>query len=339
MNCRQSIRLTPHRVCGGRSLLPVLVSLSVALAVLVVASLVLASPASAAPEPDQQQTTLETDVVLAIGAGFESQQVLGQVVRSGIAGVLTQIDLPVDCGTSSPLVLQIVESAGSPGATVLATQTFSDLPPPTMGWRSFVLAGRPFVPAESLFGIVLSSPGRCVISFGRGDPYPRALGWYQNQSNPGIWGPIGGDVGFKTYVERMCKVPSLLELVQQEAQALIGAYGCVAGNVTYAYSDTVDEGQTISQAQAEGTLLPPRSAVDFVVSRGLPPCKVPNVRGQKLAVAKASIKKARCTVGRISRKPSKRVQKGRVLSQSPRAGVTVASGGKVKLVVSKGRPR
>jgi hypothetical protein len=314
--------------------------LSAALVALVVANLVLASGASAAPEPDQRQTTLETDVVLAIGAGFESQQVLGQIVRSGIAGVLTQIDLPVDCGTSSPLVLQIVESAGSPGTIVFATQTFSDLPPPTMGWRSFVLASQPFVAADSLFGIVLSSPGRCVISYGQGDPYPRAIGWYQGLPNPpGMWAPMGGDIGFKTYVERMCKVPSLLELLQQEAQALIEVHGCVVGRITGAYSNTVDEGQTISQAQAEGTLLPPRSAVDFVVSRGLPPCRVPNVRGQKLAVAKARVKKARCTVGRISRKPSQLVKKGRVLSQSPRAGVTVPSGGKVKLVVSKGRRR
>ncbi len=81
--------------------------------------------------------------------------------------------------------------------------------------------------------------------------------------------------------------------------------------------------------------------VDFALVRYLnpAPCRVPNVRGKKLAVAKASIKKARCTVGKVTRKASKRVKKGRVLSQSPRAGVTVPSGGKVKLVVSKGRRR
>jgi uncharacterized delta-60 repeat protein len=81
---------------------------------------------------------------------------------------------------------------------------------------------------------------------------------------------------------------------------------------------------------------------DFAVVRYLaapPPCKVPNVRGKKLAVAKARIKKARCTVGKVSRKLSKRVKKGRVLSQSPRAGVTVPSGSKVNVVVSKGLRR
>jgi uncharacterized delta-60 repeat protein len=81
---------------------------------------------------------------------------------------------------------------------------------------------------------------------------------------------------------------------------------------------------------------------DFAVVRYLaapPPCKVPNVHGKRLAVAKASIKKARCRVGKVTRKASKRAKKGRVLSQSPRAGVLVPSATKVNLVVSKGRRR
>jgi uncharacterized delta-60 repeat protein len=81
---------------------------------------------------------------------------------------------------------------------------------------------------------------------------------------------------------------------------------------------------------------------DFAVARYLaapPPCKVPNVRGKNLAAARARIKKARCTVGKVARKPSKRAKKGRVLSQSPRAGAMVPSGTKVNLVVSKGRKR
>jgi uncharacterized delta-60 repeat protein len=81
--------------------------------------------------------------------------------------------------------------------------------------------------------------------------------------------------------------------------------------------------------------------LDFALARYVnpAPCKVPNVRGKKLAGAKASIRKARCSVGRITRKPSKRSRKGRVLSQRPKAGTTLAVGGKVNLVVGKGRRR
>ena len=82
------------------------------------------------------------------------------------------------------------------------------------------------------------------------------------------------------------------------------------------------------------------SSADFAIARYVSPsCRVPNVRGKKLARAKSTIRKARCSVGKITRKPSKRSKKGRVLSQRPKAGLTLAVGGKVNLVVGKGRRR
>jgi uncharacterized delta-60 repeat protein len=80
---------------------------------------------------------------------------------------------------------------------------------------------------------------------------------------------------------------------------------------------------------------------DFALARYLnpAPCKVPNVRGRKLRVAKARIRTARCGVGIITRKRSKQAKKGRVLSQRPKAGTTVPSGTEVSVVVGKGRPR
>lgn len=82
-------------------------------------------------------------------------------------------------------------------------------------------------------------------------------------------------------------------------------------------------------------------AADFALARyqNPAPCLVPNVRGRKLARAKTSIRKAHCAVGKITRKPSRRVKKGRVLSQSPPAGAEVPSGSKVNLVVGKARRR
>jgi beta-lactam-binding protein with PASTA domain len=85
--------------------------------------------------------------------------------------------------------------------------------------------------------------------------------------------------------------------------------------------------------------------MDFIVLRFLnsaPPaarCRVPNVRGKTLVVARRSIKRARCAVGKITRKPSRKVKKGRVISQSPRAGRLLPQNSKVKLVVSRGRAR
>ena len=82
-------------------------------------------------------------------------------------------------------------------------------------------------------------------------------------------------------------------------------------------------------------------ASDFALARFQNPasCLVPKVRGQKLRRAKASIRRANCAVGKITRKPSKPAKKGRVLSQSRRAGAELRNGTRVNLVVGKSRRR
>jgi uncharacterized delta-60 repeat protein len=85
-----------------------------------------------------------------------------------------------------------------------------------------------------------------------------------------------------------------------------------------------------------------QSTSDFGVARyvgALAPCKVPSVLGKTLAAARTSITRAECKVGKVTRKRSKRAKKGRVISQSPRAGASLPNGSKVNLVVSKGRGR
>lgn len=76
----------------------------------------------------------------------------------------------------------------------------------------------------------------------------------------------------------------------------------------------------------------------ITVSTNAPPvpkCRVPRVIGKGLSRARRSIRAARCSVGRVRRMRSKRVR-GRVISQSPRAGRTLAVGSRVNLVVSRG---
>ena len=68
-------------------------------------------------------------------------------------------------------------------------------------------------------------------------------------------------------------------------------------------------------------------------------CTVPKLAGKTLAQARAVIVRARCSVGRISRKPSNRVLRGRVSTQSPAAGATLRRGSKVNLTLSTGKSR
>jgi hypothetical protein len=69
-----------------------------------------------------------------------------------------------------------------------------------------------------------------------------------------------------------------------------------------------------------------------------PPCTVPNVVGRTLADAKSRITRQHCSVGEVKHAFSRKVLKGRVISQSPEAHWQLANGA-VDLVVSKGRRR
>ena len=67
-----------------------------------------------------------------------------------------------------------------------------------------------------------------------------------------------------------------------------------------------------------------------------PKCKVPKVVGLKLAKAKVKIRRAHCSVGKITKKFSSRKKEGVVLSQKPRPRKILPGGSKVKLTVGKG---
>jgi FG-GAP-like repeat/PASTA domain len=66
-------------------------------------------------------------------------------------------------------------------------------------------------------------------------------------------------------------------------------------------------------------------------------CNVQDVVGMTPAAAKRELARVNCRAGRVSRAYSKRVKKGRVISQKPRFGAVLRGGGKVNLVVSRGR--
>ena len=64
-------------------------------------------------------------------------------------------------------------------------------------------------------------------------------------------------------------------------------------------------------------------------------CVVPAVQRLRLGVAKTVIFFSHCSVGKVTRVRSK-LSRGRVVSQNPAAGTTLAVGARVDLVISKG---
>ena len=72
----------------------------------------------------------------------------------------------------------------------------------------------------------------------------------------------------------------------------------------------------------------------FINRPGL--CTVQNVRGKALPKARRTITRASCRVGKIRHAYSD-YPRGHVKSQKPKPGTVLPGGGKVNLVVSRGR--
>jgi uncharacterized delta-60 repeat protein len=69
-------------------------------------------------------------------------------------------------------------------------------------------------------------------------------------------------------------------------------------------------------------------------------CVVPKLVGKSLARAKNALRRAHCRTGKVSRRYSSTVSKGRVLAQRPKPGRRLIGGSKVNLLVGRGqRPR
>jgi hypothetical protein len=65
-------------------------------------------------------------------------------------------------------------------------------------------------------------------------------------------------------------------------------------------------------------------------------CTVPNVTGMTVPAAKQALVRGNCRIGAIRRAYSKRVARGRVISETPKVGTVLPKSGKVGIVVSRG---
>jgi hypothetical protein len=66
-------------------------------------------------------------------------------------------------------------------------------------------------------------------------------------------------------------------------------------------------------------------------------CVVPKVVGKTETAAVKALSAAHCALGKVKKASSRKVKKGKVISQGTASGKSLASGSKVSLTVSKGR--
>jgi hypothetical protein len=151
-------------------------------------------------------------------------------------------------------------------------------------------------------------------------------------SGCGGGGGSGGNSGGGT----MVSVPNVVGDTQAAATTSITGAGLALGAVTMQSSSSVASGDVISENPTAGASVAKGSAVALVVSSGPAMVAVPNVVGNAQAAATAAITGAGLTLGTVSKQSSNTVPSGNVISESPAAGTSVASGSAVALVVSSG---
>jgi beta-lactam-binding protein with PASTA domain len=77
----------------------------------------------------------------------------------------------------------------------------------------------------------------------------------------------------------------------------------------------------------------PAAASDAGLAQG---CVVPNVAGKTFPAAETAVRRAGCSVGRVTGVYSAGVPKGRVVSERPGAGKSLPRGSKITLLISRG---
>ena len=131
-------------------------------------------------------------------------------------------------------------------------------------------------------------------------------------------------------------VPNVVGATQAAASSSITGAGLTLGTVTQQASATVASGSVISETPGAGTSVAVGSSVNLVVSTGPAGVAVPNVVGSSQAAATTSITGANLMLGTVTQQTSSTVASGDVISETPGAGTSVASGSSVNLVVSTG---
>lgn len=135
--------------------------------------------------------------------------------------------------------------------------------------------------------------------------------------------------------ERPVEVPELIGKSEIEAGRILGELGLRIGEITYDYSEDFPEGVILSQEPTAGVKVKKGTAIDIVISKGIPLVLVPEVVSLTKEKAIELIEEAGLTA-EVVEEESTTVEAGRVIRQSPSPGDTIKKGEKVIIVVSTG---
>ena len=135
---------------------------------------------------------------------------------------------------------------------------------------------------------------------------------------------------------QIATVPNVEGLTENAATAALTGAKFMIGTVAQQTNDTVATGKVISQEPASGSSVAEGSAVNLVISTGPQMAAVPNLEGLTQDAATAAITGAKLKVGTVAQQTSNTVAAGKITSQDPASGSSLAQGSPVNLVISSG---
>jgi beta-lactam-binding protein with PASTA domain len=147
--------------------------------------------------------------------------------------------------------------------------------------------------------------------------------------------PSGSAVDVVVAGAETVSVPDVTGIDETQAYGRIQNAGLTLGKVTRAPDAKVPLGQIVSQTPSGGLSVPKGSPVDLTVSTGAPVTTVPSVTGMIEQTAVNTLEGAGYKVS-TTRGYSSTIASGAVISQTPVAGVSLATGSTVQIVVSRG---
>ncbi len=130
------------------------------------------------------------------------------------------------------------------------------------------------------------------------------------------------------------QVPDLSGMTEQKARSTLGDAGLDVGSVDRAFDNTVKANRVITQDPGPDESVTSGATVDFTVSLGTHPTRVPYVIGQTQQQASAALTAAHLDA-QFQQVDSDQ-PKGTVVSTSPNANTQVPQGSPVSVKVSKG---
>jgi beta-lactam-binding protein with PASTA domain len=195
---------------------------------------------------------------------------------------------------------------------------------------------------ESAAGTAIQAAGLAVGSPSHTCSDSVASGKVISQNPAGGTPVAGGSTVNLTVSTGNCTVPvpNVVGMTESAAGPAITAAGLTVGTAkAWQCSDTVASGNVVSQKPASGSSAAVGSAVLLTISTGScsgPKVPVPNVVGMTESAAGSTITSAQLKVGTKTSQCSATVAAGKVISESPSARTSVASGSAVDLTISSG---